>query len=420
MADHRRTVAIVTTATVAGYLPLFLLGALAVQMQRDLGYGASAHGALVSSFNLTVAAAALPLGPIADRVGWLRSIRGASLVLAGAMVGIALLARGQATVAALLVVGAVANSLVLPSGNIAIVDAVPQERRGFAFGIRQAAVPLAVLLGGAAVPLVAVPVGWRPVYLLGALVPVAVAVAIAGVLRSSSSPSASASSGSSSLPSPPVGTGQPAAGDRQRERRRPPLTLPLLLLFGLSATGALMVNSTNAFLTTTAVAGGMGPGPAGVLLVLGSATALVVRVAVGVLVDRRPDLRGFGVIAAMLAGGALGFLLIATGHRAAIVAGTAIGFGAGTGWPGVLHYVVTNEHPEHAGGVSSLMLTCANIGGFLGPLLFGLIVEHVSFALAWTFLAGAAGCAVVCVLASGRGFAARDRLAGAGAAAHAD
>jgi MFS family permease len=404
VSDHRRTVAIVTTATVAGYLPLFLLGALAVQMQDDLGYGPSAHGALVSSFNLTVAVAALPLGGIADRIGWLRSIRGACLVLAAAMIGIALLARGQAAIAALLVLGAAANSLVLPSGNIAIVAGVPVERRGFAFGIRQAAVPLAVLLGGAAVPLVAVPVGWRPVYLLGAVVPLAVAIAAAGVLRTEASALASSSASSSAEP------GSPAAPPVVRPaRRHPPLTLPLLGLFGLSAMGALMVNSTNAFLTTTAVAGGIDAGRAGVLLVLGSAIALVVRVAVGVLVDRRPDLRGFGVIAAMLAGGALGFLLIGTGNRAAIVAGTAIGFGAGTGWPGVLHYVVTNEHPDHAGGVSSLMLTCANVGGFVGPLVFGLLVEHVSYTLAWTFLACAAGGAMACVLASGRGFAARAR-----------
>lgn len=408
MGDHRRTVAIVTTATVAGYLPLFLLGALAVQMQEDLGYGPSAHGALVSSFNLTVAVAAIPLGGIADRIGWMRSIRGACLVLASAMVGIALLARGQVAIAGLLVLGAAANSLVLPSGNIAIVAGVPVERRGFAFGIRQAAVPLAVLLGGAAVPLVAVPVGWRPVYLLGAVIPVAVAVAVAGVLRGQVSPGSGppGAPGSGSLPlgAPPLV--RPA-------RRRPPLTLPLLLLFGLSSMGALMVNSTNAFLTTTAVAGGIGAGSAGVLLVLGSAIALVVRVAVGLLVDRRPDLRGYGVIAAMLAGGAVGFLLIGTGNRAAIVAGTAIGFGAGTGWPGVLHYVVTNEHPDHAGGVSSLMLTCANVGGFVGPLVFGLLVEHVSYTLAWTFLACAAGGAVACVLASGRGFAARRELVGA-------
>lgn len=402
MGDGRRTVAIVTAAAVAGYLPLFLLGALAVQMQHDLGYGPSVHGALVSSFNLTVAVAALPLGGIADRIGWMRSIRGAGVVLAAAMVGIALLAKGHVAIAALLVLCAAANSLVLPSGNIAIVHGVPTERRGFAFGIRQAAIPLAVLMGGVAVPLIAVPVGWRPVYLLGALIPATVAVAVATVLRA---PRTASRPAAPTLPEVPASTGP-------GRRRRPPLTVPLLLLLGLSAMGALMVNSTNAFLTTTAVAGGIEPADAGVLLVLGSAIALVVRVAVGVLVDRHPDLRGFGVIAALLVGGALGFLLIATGNRVGIVAGTAIGFGAGTGWPGVLHYVVTNEHPDHAGGVSSLMLTCANVGGFIGPLLFGLMVERVSFTLAWTFLACAAGAAVACVLASGRGFAARQPVPG--------
>ena len=37
------------------------------------------------------------------------------------------------------------------------------------------------------------------------------------------------------------------------------------------------------------------------------------------------------------------------------------------------------EHPAHAGGVSGLILATGNIGGFAGPLLFGIVAEHVGY-----------------------------------------
>ena len=44
----------------------------------------------------------------------------------------------------------------------------PPSRLGLSFGIKQAAIPIATLLAGVAVPTVALTVGWRWAYLIGA------------------------------------------------------------------------------------------------------------------------------------------------------------------------------------------------------------------------------------------------------------
>lgn len=367
----------------AGTLPVFVVGALAVQIRDDLDFGPSLQGALASLFFGTVALAALPFGAIADRIGWWRAIRTTAITMAVALVAIGLLARGWAFLAAFLVLAACGHSLGMPAGNLAIVRGVAPRRRGFAFGIRQAAIPMSMLLGGLSVPLIGVRFGWRPVFVLAAVVPLGVLLALRG-LRGS--PSA----------------GPPTVADG----RRPPLTAPLVMLLGLSTMGAFIVNTSSAFLVTTAVAGGVEEGRAGLLLMVGSAVALVVRVAAGLYVDRS-NRRGYGLIVALIAGGVLGFVLIATGSTAGLVAGTILGLGAGTGWPGLMHYAVTAEHPEHAGGVSGLILASGNVGGFVGPLLFGVVAEWTSYEIGWLLVAGAGVVAIVCTIAGARLFAAR-------------
>lgn len=374
---------LVTASAVAGTLPVFLVGALAVQIRDDLQFGASLQGALASIFYGTVALLALPLGAVADRIGWWRAIRATAITITVAMLGIAVLARGWALLAGLLVLAAAAHSLGMPSGNLAIVRGVSAARRGSAFGIRQAAIPLSVLLGGLSVPVVAVRFGWRPVFVLATAIPAGVALALRGLRSSPSAGRATAADG-----------------------RRPPLTVPLALLLGLSAMGACIVNTSSAFLVVSAVASGFDEANAGILLMFGSAIALVVRIGSGLFVDRSGT-RGYGAIATLLALGALGFVLIASGSTTGIVAGTALAFGAGTGWPGLMHYVITSEHPDHAGGVSGLILAAGNIGGFVGPLLFGIVAEQAGYGAGWMILAVAAVLAVACVVSGGHLFAAR-------------
>jgi predicted MFS family arabinose efflux permease len=382
-------VVVVTASAVAGTLPVFLVGALAVQLRDELDFGPSQQGLLVSLFFGTVAVAALPLGQLADRLGWWQAIRTTALgIIAGLVV--AATAQSWAMLAVALVGCALVHALGMPAGNLAIVRAIPVARRGLAFGIRQAAIPMSMLLGGLSVPVVAVWFGWRPVFVLALLVPLLVLVSLR---RLRASPSA--------------GRGAHSDGGR------PPLTVPLVLMLGLSACGAFLVNTASAFLVSTAVAGGVDEAAAGILLMFGSLVALAVRVVVGMVVDRR-GLRGFGLIAALLFVGTLGFVLVAAGGAVALVVGTALAFGFGTGWPGLMHYVITAEHPRHAGGVSGWVLACGNVGGFVGPVLFGIVVEQWSYSAGWMVLAVTAAIGGLLVLAAGHLFGQRVPLTAPG------
>src|SRR4051794_39276913 len=89
----RRIMLAVTATAVAGTLPVFLVGALAVQIRADLHFGPSVQGALASMFFGTVAIGALPCGTIADRIGWWRAIRITGTTLAVVMCAIAVGAR---------------------------------------------------------------------------------------------------------------------------------------------------------------------------------------------------------------------------------------------------------------------------------------------------------------------------------------
>jgi hypothetical protein len=85
-----------TVAAVAGagavnavcLLPLFLTAALAVQLRAELGFGPAALGVAVATFLGAAAAASVPLGRLAQRVGPGRGLRVAAAVSAVCTLGI--------------------------------------------------------------------------------------------------------------------------------------------------------------------------------------------------------------------------------------------------------------------------------------------------------------------------------------------
>jgi len=75
-------------------------------------------------------------------------------------------------------VGGLARGAGQPASNALIATAVAPGRRGLAYGAKQAAIPAGVLLGGLAVPVFGVTVGWRWAYVAAAVVAVVVAVVL--------------------------------------------------------------------------------------------------------------------------------------------------------------------------------------------------------------------------------------------------
>lgn len=361
-------------------LPAFLTGALAVQIRQEFDLAPSTLGLLVGLFFGCAALSSGPAGQLVERVGATAGMRMAAIGAAISMAGIAGLSRSVAMIAALLVVGGLANGLAHPATNLMLVDTTPSHRRGLVLGIKQAAIPTATLVAGLSVPLIALTVGWR--WAFGAAAVIALVVAIVG--RS------------------PADRHRATASTKRDVQRIPRSAMAALVLLAAAATlGIWGGQAMGAFLVSYGVDRGFDEGTAGLVLTLGSLAGITSRILAGHIVDRRAS-SGIPELAAMLAIGAIGLLALATGLPALVWLGPIAGFAGGWGWTGVLNYAVVRAYPMAPAAATGVIQTGVFLGATLGVPLFGLIVDSASYPVAWLGTAGSALVAGAVMLLIGR------------------
>jgi cyanate permease len=226
--------------------------------------------------------------------------------------------------------------------------------------VKQAAVPAAGLLAGLAVPLLGLTVGWRwPFALAGA-------IALATLLL---------------VPANSRAAARPTGGDADRA------TAALVVIAVAAALAAGTANALGTFLVSSAVDQGVSAGAAGLVLSLGGAVGVALRLLGGWLADRR-DGGHLLVVSAMLASGALGLALQAVPATWALVLGTVLGFGLGWAWPGVLTFAVVRLNPTAPAAATGITQAGVYAGGGFGPLSFGALVQATSYRTAWLAAAG--------------------------------
>ena len=377
-----RPVLLAVAVATAGVLPAFLTGGLAVQMREEFGFGVAALGLAVAAFFVCSSLVSAVMGRLVERIGSRQGMRLSAIGSAATLLGIALLAESWAGLVACLVLGGLANAVSHPATHLSLAREVPACRQGLSFGVKQAAIPAATLLAGLAVPGIAVTLGWRWAFAGGA----ALALAVASLV-----PEASGST----------------PRRRERTREKDARVAPLLLLalgIGLGSTAATPLG---AFIVGSSVAAGLRVETAGLLLALGSAVNIVVRVLFGHLADGMSGGR-LRLVAAMLGIGVAGFALLATGESGLIVPGALLAFGAGWGWPGLFNFAVVKTSPGAPAAATGITQTGASGGAALGPLVFGLVAEVTSYDVAWLGSGAMALAALVAILA-GRRMLLRDR-----------
>ena len=362
--------------SVLAVLPLFLVSAQAVQLQRELGFDKAGLGLAVSICFATSALAAAPLGHVVGRIG---AGAGLKLCTAMALASLALLTAASAwwhVVVALALCG-LANATAQVATNVVLAAEVPKGRHGIAFGAKQAAIPVASLAAGLALPVVGLLAGWRVAF-AGA----AVVVLAALVFR------------------PRMAGGAAPRRTAREVARRGPLLLSMALV-GLLA-GAV-ANAVPAFAVDSAVSNGFGEGPAGLLLAVGSALAVAVRVGAGWVADRRGS-SGFSELLALTAAGtvALVALALSGGNHALYALATLAVFAAAWGWPGLLHFATVRSHHAAPATATGFVLAWIYVGNVIGPATVGFIAEHRSYADAWAYGAIVLGLATVAVIAARR------------------
>ena len=355
---------LVIFATACGALPPFLLGSVAVNLRADLGLAISQLGILTSVFFGSAALSSIAAGRVVEKLGPTLGMRISCVT--GALCLAAISVAGSLTVIVFsLIVSGVVYALVQVSANVLIAERMVRTRQALSYGIKQAGIPAATLVGGVAVPTIAVTLGWRWVFAAGAGLAALAAAAI-----------------------PERHTG--ATRRRNQHFARPDLsTSTLVALTAGSALAAAAATSLGAYLVVSSAAMGLAAETAGLLLAAASLTALLTRIGVGWLADRVAH--GHLVwVSSMILSGALGYLGLSTGAPALLAPATLLAFSGGWGWPGLFNFVIVMKNPSAPAAATGITQTGPYIGGITGPLMFGLIAQWVSYSAAWLFAASLA------------------------------
>lgn len=346
--------------TTLGALPPFLLGAQGVWVRADLDIGLGLLGAAVSLFFAAAAVGSLVMGSVVDRLGRRvgLSIAGTIVLLGG--LAMALLVTGPATLLATTALLGLGNASCQTVANLSMARALPPHRRGLGFGVKQSAVPLAIMLGGLAVPTLGGLLGWRSTFVttgvLGGL------LAVTALLRRT-----------------PDGVGAAAGDDVSVDR---PPWAPLILC-GLGITFAsAAANFMGAFIASWGFEVGMSATATGLLMAAGSGGSIVVRVLSGWRADGRRG-ANLPVVALQMLVGAVGVAGLAIDHEAAVIGFGLLAFSVGWAWPGLLLFAVARLGRDTPARASGVVQGGAFTGGALGPLLLGTLAQTQGFPAAW-------------------------------------
>jgi predicted MFS family arabinose efflux permease len=234
------------------------------------------------------------------------------------------------------------------------------------------------------VPTIALWAGWRWAFVAGAV------VAMIGFLLAPAVTSPS--------PAGKVGVRQPAAIDYG----------PLIRLGLAVALGSAAATSVASFFVPAATRLSISEGRAGLLLAFSSAVVIAARILAGLAADRsRRD--PLATVMVMMGVSTLGYVVAASSSQWLMPLGALFAMGAGWSWSGLVVHAVVRHYRDTPGAATGITSGAQNVGGVVGPVLFGLLAEHVSYASA--FLAVAA-CAALASFAASAG---RRRLRGAAA-----
>jgi predicted MFS family arabinose efflux permease len=268
----------------------------------------------------------------------------------------------------------VSTGLCHPATNHLIGLRVSEARRALAFGLKQSAVPIASLLAGLAIPVIALSLGWRWAYGIAAflaLVLLACFLAL-GPRRS-----------------PKGAVRRPTSAPLSRVQRS-----YFLLIACVTTLGAGAATTAATFGVVSAIERGIHPGTAGLLLGAASAVGAAMRIAVGALSDRRKGdtIRTIGI---MQFSGAAGAVLMTIGPSWLFGMGLVLALGVGWGWTGLVHFVVSQTAGPATPSATAIVQTGSYLGCAAAPIIAGIIYATAGTTPIWIVCAAmfvVAGC----------------------------
>ena len=355
-----------------GVLPIFLTGAMAVQLRADIGLSLDSLGLVFASYFGAAALFSIPFRHASERVGLRASLRIGLGIYAAALAAMALSASSTGKMCAFVGLAGIGTALTRTASSVFVTRHSEQGRQGIAFGLKHSSIPVASLIAGLSVPALALTVGWRWAYAIAAVLALIVAAMV-----------------------PPSG-GRLARGEKPGS---PDLSRWQLAVVAMSfALGTAAAASLGAYSVSTAVAAGLSEAAAGVLVALGSVVGLVSRVGVGHWSDQRPG-NQLDLVAGMMGLGMVGFLLLAVPHHVVVSIAVPIAFATGWAWLGSYNLAISKLNPRAPGSALGIVQAGGFTGSIAGPIVLGVLAERHSHAAAWIGAAIASLLATLVVVA---------------------
>jgi MFS family permease len=368
--------ALATLAHGLGSLSILATAPLSPFLLEGLGLSRVQVGLFLPAAYLGGMLFALPAGWLTERHG-VRWPLALGQALTGSMVVLASVAPHLASALVCLFVGGLGFGVLNPATGKAIIDWFPPRERGRAMGVKQAGLTLGGIVSAAALPVLAVTLGWRAALGLAGLASLVSGLLIAGFYRDPSPRNVAAAAAPARF------------ADVVPFIRRPAVVVVFvcglalsLLQSGVLAYFVLSMRDTFALSVVEA----------GRLLALAHLGGAVGRLGWGVVSDRlfaarrRPGL----TINALIGAAAFGCLALGPALPRAVLPVLAVTVGvAAFGWVGLYFALVAEIGGARSAGLLTGLAVIFAWGGVLvGPPLFGLLLDvSDSYGLAWIVLA---------------------------------
>lgn len=368
-----------TAAQAAVSFVNFGLPSIGPQLRHEFGLGLPALGAILSAGFLGSAVSLVAAGVAVDRLGSRTAMAAGTALGAAGLVGAALAGSPLPLGAALVVFGA-GSSVVTVAGAGALFRAYPSERRGWALGVRQMAVPLGGMIGAVLVPALEALGGASAVLFVAAAAVFLSGAAFAVVADSVRSP-------------------------RQPRGFRSVMAAPgMQRLLVVAALYIVVLQAVLVYTVPAARAAGLSALAAGATFFAIQATAGVARVVWGRIADggggarRARTLAEAGVVAA--AGALLFTVALHAGAAVALPAAVIFGFGA-LGWNGLVYVSAGERTPPELAGRSVAVAATVIFGlSALATPVLGALAHRAGWDAFWltTAALALAGAAVAATL----------------------
>lgn len=358
--NHAGVVATSMLVTVSSVYPAFLAGALGDELRAAVSIGNRFFGLVVGSFFFGAMLGSAGLGRIGEQLGARRMII-AGVGTSGLVCAvIASFVRSGAGLVVALVIAGVANSGSQTAVNKLLGQAIAPGRLGIAMAIKQSGMPAASMLGGLAVPAIALTVGWQWGYAAAAVV---AATTILATMRFA--------------PAEPAAIKTKPAAELVSTRET------LIWAATAAAFSAAGAGTLGNWVTSSATDAGWSSGAAGLILSFGAISGITMRLLMGAAADRQPRMVPVRVAAAFLLVGSLGAVVLGIRAEWAQVVGAFVAFGAGWAWPALFNYGIVRTNVNAASTATGITQTGTYVGVFSGPVVMGLLVDQWGYGVGW-------------------------------------